>query len=1082
MKSLLALCVSIALCGSVAAKPLADLKEITNKNNQIEIKTDAGERLQLTLINSNTLRVWASADQTLVPADNKKAAIVTAPTQDQVTYTLLDKGDYRLLTTSAFALRIYSKPLRFEAYHRDNLTPYFKELKPVDLGHAQTSQTLSADPDEFFYGGGQQNGQFEFNGKTLEVSYSGGWEEGDRPSPAPFYMSSKGYGVLRNTWSDGQYDFRSDGYLSTTHQEARFDAYYFFGDSIKPVLAQYTQLTGRAPLLPRWAFEYGDADCYNDGDNVKKPGTVPEHWSDGPTGTTIDVLETIAAKYRQHDMPGGWILPNDGYGCGYTDLPNVVAGLQQYGFKTGLWTEDGVDKIAWEVGTAGTRAQKLDVAWTGKGYQFALDANHDAAQGILDNSDSRPFLWTVMGWAGIQRYAVTWTGDQSGSWDYIRWHIPTLIGSGLSGQVYATGDVDGIFGGSPETYTRDLQWKSFTPVLMGMSGWSKTARKHPWWFDEPYRSINRRYLKLKMRLMPYMYTLAHQAETSGAPIIRGLMWDHPSDPHSGGEDYKNQFFLGQSILIAPVYQSQASSKGWRENIYLPQGIWFDYFDGTVINTLDGGTTVNRPVTLEQLPVLIKAGAIIPMYPEALYDGQVAKDVVTFDIYPHLDNEFELYEDDGNTRQYRQGAYSSQNIQVSAPAFGQRGDITVKLGAVVGHYQGQLNQRAYELLLRTHVKPSLVVIDGKTSNDWHYDLANNQGTLTITIDKAAITRPHEVKVTLPTAATPTKPYPPMPDYGSAMSMSALKLISRPLEESGYPFEKAIDDDPSTWFRTSRDQSLYVGAHEFVLYLGERTEITGFDIQGRTDKWWQYGQVKDFEIYMSDVNGDWGEPAYIGRLSHSKDKQAVRFDPIVGRMLRFRALSLHDPEGKDTAQPNPQTQNGPYNAMEPKKFGSWSVSEFKLHQYQPPKHKPSKRYLSALDAVESKGKVSKNSSVSLTPMVMNGLSFNKGLGVYGATTVNYSLNGNWQLFRADVGIDDSCQNPDGMRFQVWGDERMLFDSGNIVKPAVVKPELDIRGIKRLSLRSVDGDVAGCGNWANAMIIGYPDNTTTQGSRHE
>ena len=79
-------------------------------------------------------------------------------------------------------------------------------------------------------------------------------------------------GVLRNTWSNGSYDFRTDDYLTTTHNEQRFDAYYFFGESIKTVLAEYTELTGRAPLIPRWAFEYGDADCYNDGDNSKKPG------------------------------------------------------------------------------------------------------------------------------------------------------------------------------------------------------------------------------------------------------------------------------------------------------------------------------------------------------------------------------------------------------------------------------------------------------------------------------------------------------------------------------------------------------------------------------------------------------------------------------------------------------------------------------------------------------------------------------------------------------------------------------------------------------------------------------------------
>ena len=138
---------------------------------------------------------------------------------------------------------------------------------------------------------------------------------------------------------------------------------------------------------------------YNDGDNRKKPGTVPEGWSDGPTGTTPDVVQSVAAKYREHDMPGGWILPNDGYGCGYTDLPRTVQELAKHGFRTGLWTEDGVDKIAWEVGTAGSRVQKLDVAWTGKGYQFAMDANKQAFDGIWNNSDSRPFLWTVMGWS-----------------------------------------------------------------------------------------------------------------------------------------------------------------------------------------------------------------------------------------------------------------------------------------------------------------------------------------------------------------------------------------------------------------------------------------------------------------------------------------------------------------------------------------------------------------------------------------------------------------------------------------------------------------------------------------------------------
>ena len=414
---------------------LGDVKTIKVENQQAVIFTQKQQKVAIEFITPQTVRIQASNNDTFIPVANKKAPIVPDHKVQNIALKQQDMGQYHLLASDKVTLRIYKSPLRFEAYHNDNRTLYFKELKPLTIDENLTTQILNKKANSGFYGGGQQNGQFEFNNQLMEISYSGGWEEGDRPSPAPFYMSSAGYGVLRNTWSNGEYDFRSEGYLSASHQEQRFDAFYFFGNNIKDVLGHYTKLSGPAPLLPRWAFEYGDADCYNDADNSKKPGTVPPTWRDGPTGTTPDVVSSVAAKYREHDMPGGWILPNDGYGCGYTDLPEVVEQLASHGFQTGLWTEDGVDKIAWEVGTAGSRAQKLDVAWTGQGYQFALDANHDAATGIINNSDSRPFIWTVMGWAGIQRYAVTWTGDQSGSWDYIRWHIPTLIGSGLSGQV-----------------------------------------------------------------------------------------------------------------------------------------------------------------------------------------------------------------------------------------------------------------------------------------------------------------------------------------------------------------------------------------------------------------------------------------------------------------------------------------------------------------------------------------------------------------------------------------------------------------------------------------------------------------------
>lgn len=1095
-KSLLTMALASAVCNSTGAKELGSLASITQHDSRIEITTTDNERVAIELIKNNVIRIWAGADNQLVDPGNK-AAPITQPYQlGGIDYKLSDNNDYRLLQTARLALRIYHSPLRFEAYNADNQSLIWQELKPIDLAEKNSYQTLNNSQDQHFFGGGQQNGQFEFSGKTLEISYSGGWEEFDRPSPAPFYMTNHGYGVLRNTWANGSYDFRSDDYITTAHDENRFDAYFFFGDSIKSILSDYTELSGRAPLLPRWALEYGDADCYNDGDNGKKPGTVPLGWSDGPTGTTPDVIESVAAKYREHDMPGGWILPNDGYGCGYTDLPQVVAGLKKHGFRTGLWTEDGVEQIAWEVGSAGSRAQKLDVAWTGKGYQFALDANKDAAHGILDNSDSRPFLWTVMGWAGIQRYAVTWTGDQSGSWDYIRWHVPTLIGSGLSGQAYATGDVDGIFGGSPETYTRDLQWKAFTPVLMGMSGWSKAERKHPWWFEEPYRSINRKYLKLKMRLTPYMYTYAREAELTGAPIVRGLMWDHPDDPNANNEKYKYQFMLGRDFLVAPVYRSQTASKGWREGVYLPQGQWIDYWDGTVTSAGREGKLIDYPVELEKLPLLVRAGAIIPMYPPALYDGQVPKDELTLDIYPHGDSEFTLYEDDGESRAYQGGSFSQQQFSVSAPE-NSAGDIRINIAPVTGDYQGIEPERVYQLQVHTRATPDSVKMNDailkqqrsraafeQATTGWWYDADYQYGVLYIKTQKTSVFNNYqfELKIAQSKQLAQTTAYPSMPDLGNQISSDSFIILNRPAEESGHPLENAFDGNPDTWFRTIRDQSHKTGAHEFVLSFGERRLISGFEIQPRNDKHWKHGQVRDYEIYMANSNGKWGKPLHRGTLESQQQKQKIEFSPMVGRLLRFRILSTQAQAagGNDpmvTASMNDAATNAPYNAFEPAQVNPITIAEFSLLEQPLPNKAKQKIYLSDLTWSQHDQSLS-DIGLDLakgrwvtgdTAMVMNGLKFKKGLGVRGNSRVDYPLPQDAQLFRADIGIDDSCKAKGQMSFQLYGDDKLLFNSGIIKAPTVIKPEIDIRTINKLSLRT-KGDDDSCANWANAVVVGY------------
>ena len=1083
------------------AEPIGNLRSITAADSgdgarAWNLVSDNGSALRIEVPANDIVRVQAGRNGKLTGAGDKAAPIVLPQAVQHVQAQLEEDAQEIRVRTPAFVLHVQRQPLqlRLERLDGGQAQPLWQEQQPLDLAAEQSVQVLSSQPDEAFYGGGQQNGRFQFKGRELEVSYSGGWEEGDRPSPAPMLLSSRGWGMLRNTWSDGSYDLRQPDQATLLHREDRFDAYYFVGKDLPQLLERYTQLTGRPNMVARWALSYGDADCYNDGDNVKKPGTVPEGWSDGPTGTTIDVVDSVAAKYRENDMPGGWILPNDGYGCGYKQLPETVQGLARYGFKTGLWTENGVDKIAWEVGKAGTRVQKLDVAWTGKGYQFAMDANQQAFNGILDNSDSRPFLWTVMGWAGIQRYAVAWTGDQSSSWDYIRWHVPTLVGSGLSGMAYATGDVDAIFGGSAETFTRDLQWKTFTPVLMGMSGWSSNARKHPWAFDEPYRSINRDYLKLKMRLTPYMYGLVHDAAQTGAPPVRGLMWDYPQDPHAQDETYKYQFLLGRDLLVAPVYRSQAASRGWRRDIHLPAGGWYDYWDGRHVQADATGRQLDRQVDLATLPVFVRAGAILPMYPEMLFDGQKPLDEVSFDLYPQGDSSYTLYEDDGSTRRYQKGESSTQQIRVQAPAQGS-GPVQVAIAPVQGEYQGQLAQRRYGLRVLNRVAPTAVQQDGRAlpqladaaalqsaAEGWYFDAGERKGTLHVRTASQDISKPLQLQLDFPVAAAlADDTFASAPELGRALPSDSLLVVNRPAEEPGHPLENAFDDDPGTWFRSVRNQAIRTGAHEWVVGFGERKLIDGIEVAPRNDKNWKHGQVRDYEIYMGDSNGEWGEPIARGHLQLKEGVQRIDFPAHAGRLLRFRVLSVQNPEGDGASATDPMVTAAQGNAaravdaLQPRDVGPIALSTFHILEQQTAERPARQQYLSQLPlpAALAAQVHADRSFAADVPMRMNGLQFRRGLGVAANSRIDMNLKGQWKTLRADLGVDDQCRQAGGLQFQVWGDDRLLYDSGLVKAPGVVKPELDIRGLSRLSLRTLgaQGNQPSqvCANWANAVLIG-------------
>lgn len=625
-----------------------------------------------------------------------------------------------------------------------------RSISPVDYNGKRTVMKLAGRPEEYFYGGGVQNGPFSHRGNVIDIVNTNSWTDGGVASPTPFYWSTDGYGVMWHTFAPGAYDFGATepGAVKLTHESPYLDVFMMVDEKPEALLGDFYQLTGNPVLLPKFGFYEGHLNAYNrdywkadttgtgilfeDGKRYKESqkdnGGIRESLNGELPGNYQFSARAVIDRYRDHDMPLGWILPNDGYGAGYgqtSTLDGNVQNLKEFGeyarkngVEIGLWTQSdlhpkaGIEPllqrdIVKEVRDAGVRVLKTDVAWVGWGYSFGLNGVADVGH-IMPyyGDDARPFIISLDGWAGTQRYATVWSGDQTGGeWEYIRFHIPTYIGSGLSGQPNITSDMDGIFGGlNVPVNVRDFQWKTFTPMQLNMDGWGRNP-KYPMVLGPEAERINRAYLKLKSELLPYAYTYAREA-VDGKPLMRAMFVDYPND-YTHGVATKYQFLYGPDLLVAPIYQTtRADSMGndVRNNIYLPQGRWFDYFTGREY-TSDGATVVNNfSAPLWKLPVLVRAGAIIPMVNPNNNPSQIDRGVRIYELWPEGNSSMTEYDDDGTTMAWQRGHFASTKITSSVSA---KGDLDVTIAPTEGSFDGMTSEKATELRINATAVPKAV---------------------------------------------------------------------------------------------------------------------------------------------------------------------------------------------------------------------------------------------------------------------------------------------------------------------------------------------------------------------------------------
>jgi alpha-glucosidase len=283
----------------------------------------------------------------------------------------------------------------------------------------------------------------------------------------------------------------------------------------------------------------------------------------------------------------------------------------------------------------------------------------------------RSFVLSRSGFAGIQRWAASWMGDNRSVWDHLETSLPMLANMGLSGVPFVGCDIGGFFGNAtPELFARWMQAGVLYPFMRGHS--ELGSKQHePWVFGERIERICREYIELRYRLLPYLYSLFWEAASTGAPILRPLLYQFPNDPRT--YSLHDQLMLGPSLMAAPITRPGVDSR----SVYLPAGVWYDWWSG---EQFAGPADILAPAPLERMPLYVRAGAVVPLAPVMQHSDERPLDELTLLVWPG-DSEWTLYEDDGHSFDHQQGAWATTGFRVRT----QRGATTLEIAARQGGY-------------------------------------------------------------------------------------------------------------------------------------------------------------------------------------------------------------------------------------------------------------------------------------------------------------------------------------------------------------------------------------------------------------
>lgn len=541
----------------------------------------------------------------------------------------------------------------------------------------------------------------------------------------PFFIGikdKKSFGIFFDNHFETHFDMGRDNskYYYFSAVDGNLDYYFIYGPEVKKVVEGYTFITGKTPLPQKWTLGYqqcrwsygsyervmeiahnfreNDIPCdtiyldidYMDGyrvftwDNKKfaKPEEmIKELNSMGfKVVTIIDPGVKVDKEYEIYDkgLKNGYYA-TDKDGIVYTN--EVWPGKSVYpdflNSKTRAWWADN-QKIMMDSGVSGIWNDMNepasfkgplpdDVMFDNDGISVTHKEAHNVYghfmakatyEGIKQYTNKRPFIVTRACYSGTQKYSTVWTGDNQSTWEHLRMSLPMLMNLGLSGMAFCGTDVGG-FGHdcSSELLSRWVQVGTFTPLFRNHSAMG-TRDQEPWAFDKETEEINKKYIKLRYQLMPYIYDTMYKTSKTGAPMIRPLLFNYQNDVNT--YEINDEFLCGDNILVAPVVEQGAKAR----LVYLPEGnSWVDYWTK---EEYKGGQYIIRQTPLDVCPIYIKQGSIIPNYEAQNFVGEKQNDKLSVQLFlgqEEAESSYEHYVDDGESFEYRNGAYDIYKIDI-----------------------------------------------------------------------------------------------------------------------------------------------------------------------------------------------------------------------------------------------------------------------------------------------------------------------------------------------------------------------------------------------------------------------------------